>query len=83
MAMRVDDLVEAARQLAPEERVVLLDALNELFSPPDAAWEAAWGKEAESRLDAYERGEIAAEDFDVVMERMRRKYSFFPSFSPT
>jgi hypothetical protein len=73
MTTRVDELVEQARQLAPEERVVLLDALNELVTPPDADWEAAWAKAAEDRLDAFERGEVAAEDFDVVMERLRRK----------
>ena len=74
MPLAVEELIEHARHLAPEERVVLLDALNELMTPPDAAWESAWAKEAEDRLEAYERGEIVAEDFDVVMERMRLKY---------
>jgi Putative addiction module component len=74
MAMGVDELVEQARQLAPEERVVLLDALNELVSPPDAEWEKAWASEAADRLAAYERGEIETVDFDVVMERMRREF---------
>lgn len=74
MAMGVDELVEQARQLAPEERVVLLDAISELVSPPDAEWEKSWASEAADRLAAYERGEIEAVDFDVVMERMRREF---------
>ena len=74
MAMGVEELVEQARQLAPEERVVLLDVLSELINPPDVAWEKAWAGEAADRLAAYERGEIEAVDFNVVMERMRREF---------
>ena len=31
----------------------------------------AWGEEAERRADAFERGEIAAADFEDVMARAR------------
>ncbi len=74
MTARVEALVEQARVLTPEERVAALDALQELVAPPDAAWQAAWAAEAEDRLAAFERGEIEAEDFDVVMERLRQTY---------
>jgi len=74
MNARVESLVEQARVLTVEERVAALDALQERVAPPDAAWEAAWAAEAGDRLAAYERGEIEAEDFDVVMERLRQTY---------
>ncbi len=74
MNARVEALIEQARELSREERVAVLDALQELVTPPDAAWEAAWAKECEDRLAAFERGEIEAEEFDVVMERMREEF---------
>lgn len=74
MNARVEAIVEQARSLTTDERVAALDALQELIAPPDAAWQAAWAAEAADRLAAYERGEIEAEDFDVVMERLRQEY---------
>jgi hypothetical protein len=74
MNTRVEDLIEQARVMTAEERVAALDALQELVAPPDQAWAGAWARESEDRLDAYLRGEIVAEDFDGVMERMRQEF---------
>jgi len=74
MNARVEALIEQARGMTSEERVAALDALQELVAPPDQAWGEAWARESEDRLDAYLRGEIEGEDFDVVMERMRREF---------
>jgi hypothetical protein len=74
MNARVQALIEQARIMTAEERLVALDALQELVTPPDQAWVGAWARESEDRLGAYQRGEIQAEDFDVVMEQMRREY---------
>ena len=74
MNARVEAIVEQARSLTTDECVAALDALQELIAPPDAAWQAAWAAEAGDRLAAYGRGEIEAEDFDVVMERLRQEY---------
>ena len=51
-----------------------LGALQELVAPPDPGWQQAWARESEDRLDAYQRGEIQAEDFDVMMARMRQEF---------
>jgi len=74
MNARVEALIEQARGMTSEERVAALDALQELVAPPDQAWGEAWSGESEDRLDAYLRGEIEGEDFDVVMERMRQEF---------
>lgn len=71
---KVEELIEQARALPPEAQVALYDALHSLISPPDPEWEAAWGAECERRLAEFERGEVQAEDFDVVMEQLRQKY---------
>ena len=52
--------------------------MNELAIPPDAAWQTAWAKECEDRLTAYEQGMIEAEDFDVVMARLRKDTGPYP-----
>ena len=74
MNARVEALIEQARGMTSEERVAALDALQELVAPPDQAWGEAWARESEDRLDAYLRGDIPGEDFDVVMERMRQEF---------
>lgn len=73
---KVEELIEQAKALPPESLVTLYDALHDLISPPDPAWEAAWAEEAERRLAQLQRGEVEAEDFDVVMERLRQKFHF-------
>lgn len=74
MNARVEALIDQARIMTAEERLAVLDALQELVAPPDQAWEDAWSRESEDRVSAYQRGEIQAEDFDLVMEQMRREY---------
>ncbi len=41
MNAHVETLVEQAKELTAQERVELLDALQNLVSPPDLEWEAA------------------------------------------
>ena len=71
MNIRVEAFIEQARCMTQEERVTALDALQELVVPPNDAWQETWASEASDRVAAYERGDIEAEEFDVVMERLR------------
>ncbi len=72
----IDDLLEQAKKLKPEDRAALIDALYDLDAPSDPEWEAAWIKECEDRIAAMDRGEMEAVDFDVALEELRRKYGF-------
>jgi len=74
MNIRVEAFIEQARGMTQEERVTALDALQELVVPPNDAWQKTWAKETSDRVAAYERGEIEAEDFDIVMERLRKEF---------
>jgi len=74
MNARVQALIDQARIMTAEERLAALDALQELVTPPDQAWEGAWALESEDRVSAYQRGEFKAEDFDVFMDQMRQDY---------
>ncbi len=71
---KVEELIEQARALPAEAQVALYDALHDLISPPDPEWEKAWADECDRRVGQLKRGEVEAEDFDVVMERLRLKY---------
>ena len=55
----VDDLMAQAERLSPNERELLLERLLLLVPHGmDPGIEQAWIKEAESRWDAIERGEM-------------------------
>jgi putative addiction module component (TIGR02574 family) len=72
MNARVDTLVEQAMALSAQERAELLDALFELVSPAEPAWEQAWTEECEDRAAAIDRGEMALFQAEEVMAKYRR-----------
>ena len=69
----VAELVEQARTLSPEDRSRLVDLLLEsLHESPLAEVEAAWTKEIERRVAAYERGEVQTYAAEEVFAEARR-----------
>jgi len=69
-------LEREALQLPAHQRALLADAL--LGSLDDEAArqvEAGWAKEAEARLAAYHRGEVAALDGPAVLQELRGRFS--------
>lgn len=74
MNVCVEAFIEQARCMTQEERVMALDALQEIVAPPNAAWQETWASEATDRIAAYARNEIEAEDFDSVMARLRGEF---------
>lgn len=70
----VAELAERGRSLAPEDRSRLVELLLEsLHEPPLSEIKAAWDKEIERRVAAYERGEVetfAAEDVFAEARRI-------------
>jgi hypothetical protein len=70
-----EQVLQDALALAPEDRAFVLDQLEQSldqgqFASPEIA--SAWAQEVGKRIAAYDRGEIQAEDADVVLRRMRR-----------
>jgi len=70
-----EQILQDALALAPDDRAFVVDQLEQSldkggFASPEIA--AAWAQEIGERVAAYERGEIHAEDADVVLPRMRR-----------
>ncbi len=69
-----EQILQDALALAPDDRAFVAEQLEQSldkgdFVSPEIA--AAWAQEIGQRVAAYERGEIQAEDADVVLQRMR------------
>ena len=58
-------------QLAPEERIQLVERILNSLDQPDAALDTLWGHEASDRLAAYRRGEIEAVALSDVIAKYR------------
>ncbi len=59
MASR-EQLLKDVLALPVGERAEIVEALLSSLDAPDQASDELWAKEAEARLDAYERGELKA-----------------------
>ena len=68
----VADIVERAKSLDPQDRVLLVELLLEtLHDEPAADVEAAWAEEIRRRVDAYERGEVETYSAEEVFAEAR------------
>jgi putative addiction module component (TIGR02574 family) len=76
MSEALKELERQARSLTPEERARLAELLLEsLRDAPIAEIEAAWDREIEERVAAYDRGELetfSAEDVFAEARRLAR-----------
>jgi putative addiction module component (TIGR02574 family) len=71
--MTLKDIEEQARALTPDERAKLAEALLEsLRDTPIGEIEAAWDREIESRVAAYDRGELETISAEDVFAEARR-----------
>jgi len=66
-----ETILEEALSLQPTQRAKLIDKLLSSLDQPDATFEALWAEEAESRLDAYARGELSAVSLEEVLAKYR------------
>lgn len=66
-----NDLLQQALTLKPSERIALIDKLLASLYIPDKEIDALWGQEVESRIDAYEQGQLKAVTLDKVLEKYK------------
>jgi putative addiction module component (TIGR02574 family) len=75
MSELAEKLIKQALGLPPDERAEVAERLLQSLEPSLSAIDQLWAQEAESRIDAYERGEIEAipaEDvFNTIKNRKR------------
>lgn len=73
MSDMLKELEQQAQALTPEERARLAEVLLEsLHDAPLADIEAAWDREIEQRVAAYDRGELQAFSAEDVFAEARR-----------
>ncbi|HMN77482.1 MAG TPA: addiction module protein [Burkholderiaceae bacterium] len=71
MQLSVDELLEQVQHLSTDDRELLLERLRQAFAPPlDPDVEASWLAEAERRMDAIDRGELASIPWDVAKRQL-------------
>ncbi|MGO8946007.1 MAG: addiction module protein [Syntrophobacteraceae bacterium] len=74
MSSKRTEVLKDALSLTPAERAEIAESLlSSLHLPSQEGIDALWGKEAEERLDAFDRGEIQAISARQVFEQMDKK----------
>jgi Putative addiction module component len=67
------EIAAIAKALPPIQRAEVIESLIESMLHSDKEIEALWAEEAESRIDALERGEITAEDEPRILTQFRAR----------
>jgi len=65
----LNEILKEALALKPVERTGLVDELLSSLDAPDTEIDGLWKREAEDRIDAFERGEIKAVSLRAVLGR--------------
>jgi len=66
-----DEILKEAKALKPAQRAQLIDKVISSLDMPDEEVSELWVKEAESRIDAYEQGQIKSVSLEEVLARYR------------
>ncbi|MBA2705636.1 MAG: addiction module protein [Blastocatellia bacterium] len=74
MSASSEQILKDALALQPQERAELVEQLLATFQePPDPHIDELWAREAEDRLDAYDRGELKAVPAEEVFNRVKQR----------
>jgi putative addiction module component (TIGR02574 family) len=74
MSANSEQILQQALALSPEDRAQVVERLLASFQvPPDPQLDELWAREAEDRLDAYDRGELGAVPAEEVFARIERQ----------
>lgn len=74
MTSATQAVLREALRLKPVERAELIDGLFHSFDETkDRRIDALWAEEAESRIDAYEAGELDSDSAEAVFARINQR----------
>lgn len=75
MTQEAKKVLNEALSLSPEDRAALAEEILASIEPAEGPTiEAAWAREADSRIAAYERGELKARPADEVFAELFASY---------
>jgi putative addiction module component (TIGR02574 family) len=76
MSANSEQILQHALALSPQDRAEIVERLLASFQvPPDPHLDEIWARQAEDRLDAYDRGELGAVPAEEVFARIERQRS--------
>jgi len=74
MSANSEQILKQALTLPPQERAELVEQLLATFQTPrDPQIDELWAREAEDRLDAYDRGELKAVSAEEVFNKIKER----------
>lgn len=74
MSANGEKILAEALELSPIERAELIEKLLSSFEfPPTKSTDALWAKEAEDRIDAYEKGQLKSISAKEVFGKISKK----------
>lgn len=77
MSANAEKILQEALNLPPQDRAEVLERLLATFQEPlDPELDKLWAREAENRLDTYDRGElsgVSAEEVFALIDHQRGK----------
>jgi putative addiction module component (TIGR02574 family) len=74
MSRKSEKVLAEALELPPLERAELVEELLTSFEfPSEKSVDELWGKEAEDRIDAFERGDLSSIPAKKVFEKISNK----------
>lgn len=70
---KVAALVQAARELSPDERAELIERLMEVAGNPPDRVAQQWLELARERMEGVRKGEVETFDFDEAINEARKR----------
>lgn len=67
--MGVNEVINQAMELKPQERYLIIEQLIQSLNQPDKEIEKLWIEESEKRLAAYEKGDLKTVSFEEVFNK--------------
>ncbi len=72
MTASANTILNQALKLSSSERAEVVEKLISSLDAPDAIIDSIWAKEADTRIEAFERGEIENISAEKVFEKYRK-----------
>ncbi|MES9855362.1 MAG: addiction module protein [Sedimenticola sp.] len=65
-------IIDQALELSASERATIAEKLLFSLDRPDSKIDALWAKEADSRVEAYKKGQVETNPAEKVFDKYRR-----------
>jgi len=71
MSTDIQEIIDRALSLPPDEKALVVDKLLSSLDQPDEAIDVLWRKEVEDRINAYNEGSLKSVSLEEVLAKYR------------